>query len=169
MGFFDFFRKKRVENEKNILQEDRELGAMITADRHRLKRERLQLEHEIEMLKLQQQKQELLLDLEEYVDHDDGMDPDQMIKDMLMKAFINKAQPSKPQNADLYDTENLIPQQVAVSDSHFEEIWSRIPADQKPLIRMASEDQIRNFIRKNYPAFDEQTINRAILFVKRKI
>ena len=155
-------------------QDDRDLGGYVTTYKWQLKKERMDLEHDIEMLKLQQKQQFLLRQLGYIEEEMDPNDPDFLIQNLLVKAFSNpgQKQATNPQMNPAFDywtpQQKTIsqPQQVSINEDQFEEIWDRIPADQKPLIKQARADEIRSWIAANYPQIDPNTRERAIAFVR---
>jgi hypothetical protein len=166
MGLFDIFKKKL--KQKMPDQEDRDLGGLVNARKWQLRRERLDLEHEIEMLKLKRQQAELEFELygdeEEDTGSIDSMFMNILMKGLQQKGFIPADVPA-PQSVDP-QSPSVVHQ--TLTDQQFEEIWSKIPATQKPMIKMASNDQIKGWILTNYPSIDDETVNRAVLFVRKK-
>jgi len=57
-------------------------------------------------------------------------------------------------------------QRVHVTDQQLEGIWQTIPVEQKPFIKMQSDGVISSWIRANYPQIDEDSVERAIKFVR---
>jgi hypothetical protein len=87
MGLFDIFKKKL--KQKMPDQEDRDLGGLVNARKWQLRRERLDLEHEIEMLKLKRQQAELEFELYGDEEEDTGS-IDSMFMNILMKGLQQK-------------------------------------------------------------------------------
>ena len=178
MSFFGLFNKKR----QPPTQEDRDLGGAVNAERLKLRKERLQLEHEIEMLRLEEQKLRIEMRLDQiYGVADASDDPDSLFMNLIMEAMQNKqigaAEGSSMHNSRYvgmpFNQDPQVAQQLqntpsTISDVQFEEIWNKIPTSQKPLIKIASSDIIKSWIKKNYPSVDDDTIERAVLFVKEK-
>lgn len=179
MSFFGLFGKKRVPP----TQEDRDLGGAVNAERLKLRKERLQVEHEIEMLRLEEQKLRIETRLDQLygVAEEDPTDPDTIFKNLIMTA-IQRGQITPNGSAPMIagqryigmpfsDQGSAAAQETIISspsikqnlsDVQLQEIWDRIPVTQKPLIKMASDDMIRSWIMKNYPQVDDDTVDRAI-------
>ena len=164
MSLFDIFRKKKPVP----TEEERNLGGAVTAEKLRLRKERLQLEHEIEMLRLEETKARIEARLDDLYGfaEDAAEDPDSLIKSLLMNA-ITKGQSANTQNP-LTMQQSPPPSQaeLTLSEDQMQEIWNKIPPAQKPLIKLANDDQIKNYLRAHYPSMDSNTVERAIIFVR---
>ena len=178
MLFFGLFKKKRLPP----VQEDRELGGAVNAERLRLRKERLQAEHELELLRIEEQKMRIESRLEQlYGVVTDGDDPDDLFMNLIQEALTKKLSlgagmnPGSMQYIDMPFTnytqnpqtvQQSSPDVVQISDAQLEEIWEKIPTTQKSLIRLASPDMIKSWISKNYPTVEEESKERAINFIK---
>lgn len=163
MGLFSIFRRKNPPPS----QEERELGGETMAIKAKFRRERMQLEHDLEMLRLEQQKllvQSKIAELQDNTEEDFSIDG--MIQKLIMSAVMQKYMPQSaaPATMDVPQNGYLHAGQDPAID--FSQIWERIPAEKKPLIKTLTDDQIRGFIHANYPQIPPATVDKAILFVR---
>lgn len=165
MALFGWFKPKKQRN----LPPDQvatEIGGLITQEKYKLKRERMQLEHEIEMLRLERQRQHLEESLG-YMEEDGGIEG--LFENLVMNALAKNHILPEAQHVNVPGT--VVPGSTSppgLTDLQFQEIWNRIPVTQRPLIKMARPDQIRGWIKNNYPTVDDSTIERAIVWVKQQ-
>lgn len=182
--------KQKVWNNSLEAAEAREQGGQTTALKHTLKRERIQLEHEIEMNRLQLTNLKLqasIADIEEKLGIEEE-NPDDILKQIFFTA-ISKNQShhvdANPQVAYVYDAPvsnlagdniqnpdyrslgvNLPP--VTLTNEDISKIWASIPASNKPLIKMASNENMAAYVKQNIPNIDDDSVDRMIKFVREK-
>jgi hypothetical protein len=180
MKFFErlgwlFGRKMRGNREYAGTQADRDLGGQITQYKWLQKKEVLDMQHDLEMLKLEKQKQMLMRSLGYEQDPEDVADPnspDAMIQNILVKAFSSHNQTQmSPQGAgfDYWHTASMPQvQQMTLTDEQIMQIWERIPTQQKPMVKIATDQQIAQYIKSNYPQIDDDSTIRAINMLRRQ-
>lgn len=182
MGFFNklsrlFHRNKPI----LITQEEREAGGIATGYKWHLKKERLDMEHEIEMLKLERQKQRLEEQLGYIEEQMDPNDPDMMLMNIFKNILSRKTSSSNnqmpgfnginPHNPafDYWHSQETSTQTMpstTISDQQLQQLWARIPSENKPMIKAASNQQIQEWALQEDPGIGPDNIQKIISFVR---
>jgi hypothetical protein len=164
-------------------------GGETTSLRTKLKRERIQLEHQIEMNRLILTNKKILAQMQEIDGENSNDSLDGMLQSLILRAIQGhnaQQNPQNPQNSYLYgnpqeaiydDVDNAVVSNLAtaqtqqiqkahITDEQLEGIWRTIPTEQKPLIKLQSDSIIRGWISVNYPQIDDDSVERALRFVR---
>ncbi len=165
MGFWKNFKalfkeeSKPQRVEKDILYEDLEYKKEIASLNAQIKRQR-------KLYELREARQELK-ELREELGEDSAEDtPDPMAQAFLsiITGALNKA-PAVSSFTPL-TTHNDATPPPAFSDLQLIEMWDNTPEKYKMMARVMSDDKIREFINKQMPNADEDTINRALKIIR---
>jgi hypothetical protein len=159
MGWF--FKEKKTgfdETARLLASQRRNANTELETRRKELELERIQMKHDLEMVKLK-------AEIAEYEDEDDDMlDMESHLKSLLQKGMTQRL----PQAAAPIDKPPLAPQPVGVSfsDEQIAAMIKNLNPMQKLVAKRSSDETISNFIRERVPDIDQDSINRAIFMVR---
>lgn len=173
MGFFDWFKRKKATVPHDLTDEDRDLSlsvrrnnALIRQKRQELEFERMRLEHQLEIEKLQRELDELRAE-----DEDDEEDDTPDSTDAIMAALVGsilqgKAQVPSSQPGPTAQTPTPISTQRRYSDEEISVLLEAVPKHYRALIRKLPDDALRARARQYAPDADDESIERAIKSIR---
>ena len=137
--------------------EDREKSKEILMLRYNQKRDLLNKQHELEMLRYQRE----ILEIREEINDLGGDDFDlngllmQIITPILQKNFLGNTQIENPQS-------NTSPNNQTFSNEQLLALWQSIPPHIQKALRKMDETTLRATLKQRIPTMDEETVTRAI-------
>lgn len=163
MGIFNFFSNK---NKHKFSDEEREMSATTRGYTKELKRMEFEIKkQELDIVKLQKEAQILELKAEIYGDDEDedGFSPEEMLINILTKG--QGLQALFNQNTTSF-TPPTTETKGNLTDEQIDDILSNVNPVVLLQVKKLSNEQISDYIKKNYPSYDDETISRVILKVK---
>lgn len=155
MGFLNFFKRRSI-NSYSLTDEDRQKAADLNSERFRLRREKMQLEHDIEVMRLKVQQAKLKDQLSDF--EDDSPDEDNAaLMTLISSAFGRGNVPSSPVNGT-----PQIQQAIHLTDEDIDNLFNSVPKVALKAARGMSDAAIHGFIIQKVGQIDEDTFNRVI-------
>lgn len=174
MGLFDFLKKKedprhQLEEEDRIAGgETRSIKSQLNRAKAELEIAKLRLEAERDQIRLRAEIEEARQDLEDLTgageeEESGGGSPE----DALLTAFLSKImQGQQQQPAQIVVQPQAAP--LDLEEEQFKEIWKKIPNKYKDTAKKMSDEQIKAYINGSLPGSSEDSLNRAVAFVRRQ-
>jgi len=177
MGIIDIFRAKRLDNRNNHTfdEDDRENSLVKRQERSLYQREKAKLDLEELRLTHQITMMERRAELQELKEMISGSSKNGMsnIEDtalmMLMQKFSNPTPASNPTNIEKPQVEILKEDAgVTFSDEQIQQIWSDVPSFAKKIAKRMTDEQLGNEIANRIPSINDESIQRAIQYIRNK-
>jgi len=167
------FEQKKQDLELNFIRERNEQDLELKRRKKelwlRVDEKKAQLDEELLNYKIEEARAKLeeALGYDEGDEESEGNAADNMLLQLgtkLLSANSPHPSESEPPKTQIQETSKQ-----SLSDEEIKIIWQTLPADKKALARIASDSQKREFLIKNYPNIDLDSIDRAIKLIKEKI
>lgn len=150
--------------------------ALLKAEQEKEYAEKL---HDLRMAKLDYELEKYLPDEEEETQAlSENNSPESLMASMAMMALMGNKSPAPPVGQHTTSplsgarhppaTTSAQPSDegVHITDEEIKEYWSRMPALHKKMAKAAPVAVIENKIREHVPGIDQDSLNRAVMFVK---
>ena len=173
MGIFDFIKGSKSAKHE-IQDEERELGGETTAIKTSLKKARaeleiarIRLEAERDQIRLRAEIEEAKQDLADLMDNGEEEESSGgSMEDTLMAALLARVMGGQQQPAPAIAPPAPAP--VDLEEAQFREIWDKIPKTQRTVAKKMTDDQIKAYINGSLPGISEESLNKAVAFVRRQ-
>jgi hypothetical protein len=167
------FERKKEELELQYLKDKNEQELDLKRRKKelflRVDEKKAQLEEEILNYKIEEQRAKLE---EALGDDEEELETGNAADNMLLQLGSKLLSTNSPQNSSVSApivTQNVEISKQTLTDEEIKALWDSLPADKKAIARIASDSQVKDYLNKNYPAIDDETIIRAIKLIKHKI
>lgn len=172
MGFFDWFKKKKATVPHDLNDDDRDLSlqvrrnnALIRQKRQELEFERMRLEHQLEIEKLQRELDELRAEGEDD-EEDDAPDGTDAIMAALVGSILQGKNPVVSPNQGPQQPETIVPKTRKYSDEEIRVLLEAVPKHYRAIMKKLPDDALLARARQYAPDADEESLNRAISMVR---
>lgn len=165
MGFFDWFKKKEHpghildDEDRRIGVETRQMRSLAKREKEKLELERERLNHEIEMMRMRAELEELQNDL--YGEEDDepeSGDSNEALLATILAPMLARQQPAAaPQPA-----MPAVPSKRSYSDAEISTLLDAIPKNIRKVVKKLPDDALIARAKQYAPDADDDTIQRAI-------
>jgi len=167
------FERKKEELELQYLKDKNEQELDLKRRKKelflRVDEKKAQLEEEILNYKIEEQRAKLD---EALGDDDEEIDTGNAADNMLLQLGSKLLSTNSPQNSPVSAptvTQNVEISKQTLTDEEIKAIWESLPADKKAIARIATESQVKDYLHKNFPNIDDESINRGVKLIKHKI
>lgn len=149
---------------------DRQRSAEIKKRQAEIRKAEMELEHEIKLRELEVRKMELEDRLSEFDEEDDDeddeeQDPADVMLMTILRPVFEKLSAGMAQPATTPPTA-AAPVPTSMSDDQIRTLWNSQDPRVVAAAKFSTPDKIEEYLVKNYPGVDDDTIERAIKIIK---
>jgi len=174
MGITDWFKRKNPMDNHTFTTDEQEAGRetknsrlMLAKRRAELEKEKLELEAERDRLHLQMDIEQLKQQLDNLTGADEDLPEGNDTVDMLMAAILGMINKGQPQQQQVQQVQQPVPQPQEVTDEQIKQLWNSFDKPIKKLIKGMNDEQLIQNIQNRVPNISEESLNRCVEYVKK--